>query len=448
MEVQAQLQQQWVMSAQAQIHYNNPSVAMAAGGSSLPYHQPTTLEEVRTLWIGDLQYWVDDNYLNNCFSHTGEVISIKIIRNKMTGLPEGYGFVEFVSHAAAERVLQAYNGTQMPGTEQNFRLNWASFGIGERRPDAPDHSIFVGDLAPDVTDYTLQETFRVQYPSVRGAKVVIDTNTGRSKGYGFVKFADEAEKNRAMGEMNGVYCSTRPMRISAATPKKTIGVQQQYTAPRAVYPSAAYTPTIQTVPADNDANSTTVFIGNLDVNITEEELKQFFLQFGEIVSIQIPPTRGCGFVQFTTRMFAEEAIQKMQGATIGQQAVHLSWGKSPIAKQDATSGWGLQADPNQWSSAYYGYGQGYDPYAYGMSQDPSYANPMYSGYSHYPQQVEGSQEMAVLAGAIPAMEQKDEYDPLSTPDVNKLNASYLAVHGSTILGRPLWVRTSSMPLQS
>ncbi|GMQ00222.1 hypothetical protein CsSME_00047407 [Camellia sinensis var. sinensis] len=103
----------------------------------------------------------------------------------------------------------------------------------KRRPDArPEHSIFVGDLAPDVTDYLLQETFRTQYPSVRGAKVVTDPNTGRSKGYGFVKFADEMERNRAMSEMNGVYCSTRQMRISAATPKKTTGFQQQYAAAR------------------------------------------------------------------------------------------------------------------------------------------------------------------------------------------------------------------------
>ncbi|PQQ02093.1 polyadenylate-binding protein RBP47B isoform X1 [Prunus yedoensis var. nudiflora] len=134
-----------------------------------------------------------------------QVISIKIIRNKITGQPEGYGFVEFVSHAAAEKNLHAYNGTPMPGTEQPYRLNWASFGIGERRPDAgPEHSIFVGDLAPHVTDYMLQETFRTQYSPVRGAKVWTDPNTGRSKGYGFVKFADEAERNHAMSEMNGV----------------------------------------------------------------------------------------------------------------------------------------------------------------------------------------------------------------------------------------------------
>ncbi len=41
--------------------------------AAAPYHQPTSLEEVRTLWIGDLQYWADENYLYNCFAHTGEV---------------------------------------------------------------------------------------------------------------------------------------------------------------------------------------------------------------------------------------------------------------------------------------------------------------------------------------------------------------------------------------
>lgn len=157
-----------------------------------------------------------------------QLVSVKVIRNKITGQPEGYGFIEFISHAAAERTLQTYNGTQMPGTELTFRLNWASFGSGQKVDSGPDHSIFVGDLAPDVTDYLLQETFRVHYSSVRGAKVVTDPSTGRSKGYGFVKFAEESERNRAMAEMNGLYCSTRPMRISAATPKKNVGVQQQY----------------------------------------------------------------------------------------------------------------------------------------------------------------------------------------------------------------------------
>lgn len=416
------------------------------GGGYHQHHHPMTLEEVRTLWIGDLQYWFDENYLSSCFAHTGEVVSIKIIRNKITGQPEGYGFVEFVSHAAAERVLQTYNGTPMPGTEQNFRLNWASFGIGEKRPDAgPEHSIFVGDLSPDVTDYLLQETFRSQYPSVRGAKVVTDPNTGRSKGYGFVKFLDENERNRAMTEMNGVFCSTRPMRISAATPKKTTGFQQQYAVAKAIYPVAAYTTPVQVLPADNDINNTTIFVGNLDPNVTEEELKQTFLHFGEIMNVKIPAGRGCGFVQFAARASAEEAILRMQGHMIGQQQVRISWGR----KQDVTGSLAAQVDPSQWN-AYYGYGQGYDAYAYGAAQDPSlYAYGAYAGYPQYAQQAEGVTDMAAMAGTVPAMEQREElYDPLSTPDVDKLNAAYLSVHENAILGRTLWLKTSSLTPQT
>ena len=154
-------------------------------------------------------------------------MAIKVIRNKQTGQSEGYGFVEFYSHAAAEKVLEGFSGHIMPNTDQPFRLNWASFSMGDRRSDvASDHSIFVGDLASDVNDATLLEAFSSRYSSVKGAKVVIDANTGRSKGYGFVRFGDDSEKTHAMTEMNGVYCSSRPMRIGPATPRKSSGSVQ------------------------------------------------------------------------------------------------------------------------------------------------------------------------------------------------------------------------------
>ncbi|KAM0843403.1 hypothetical protein ACQ4PT_057728 [Festuca glaucescens] len=325
-----------------------------------PYHQPTTLEEVRTLWIGDLQYWADENYLYSCFAHTGEVQSVKLIRNKLSNLPEGYGFIEFISHEAAERVLQTYNGAQMPGTEHTFRLNWASFSSG-------------------------------------GAKVVTDPNTGRSKGYGFVKFADENEKTRAMSEMNGVYCSTRPMRISAAIPKKSAGSQLPYGAVKAVYPAAAYTiPQAQTVLPDSDLTNTTIFIGNLDPNVTEEELRQICAQLGDLIYVKIPVGKGCGFVQYVSRASAEEAVQRLHGTLIGQQVVRLSWGRSPANKQ-----------------------------------------------------VEGATDMAPAAGShVPGMEQNEVYDPMNLPDVDKLNASYMSVHGSAMLGRHLWLKTSPLSQQA
>ncbi|XP_012436200.1 polyadenylate-binding protein RBP47B isoform X1 [Gossypium raimondii] len=298
-------------------------------------------DEVKTIWVGDLVHWMDETYLHGCFSHTGEVSSVKIIRNKQTGQSEGYGFVEFYSRATAEKVLQSYNGSLMPNTEQTFRLNWASFSVNERRPDAgSDLSIFVGDLATDVTDSILLETFSSRFQSVKGAKVVIDSNTGRSKGYGFVRFGDENERSRAMTEMNGVYCSNRPMRIGVATPKKASGHQQQYSSQALVLAGghASNGALAQGSQSDNDSNNTTIFVGGLDSDVSDDDLRQPFSQFGEVISVKIPPGKGCGFVQFANRKNAEEAIQSLNGTTIGQQTVRLSWGRTIGNKQQWNGG--------------------------------------------------------------------------------------------------------------
>ena len=280
------------------------------------------MDENKTVWVGDLLYWMDENYLHGCFGHTGEVIFIKVIRNKQTGKSEGYGFVEFFTHAVADKVIQTFAGHLMPNSDQPFRLNWASFSTGDRRSEiASGHSIFVGDLAPDVTDSLLQETFSTKYSSIKGAKVVIDANTGRSKGYGFVRFGDDYEKALAMTEMNGIYCSSRPMRICAATPRKLSGGSG--------YNGAS----AQDCQLDGDSTNTTVFVGGLDPNVSEDELKQIFSKHGDVASVKVPVGKQCGFVQFVQRSNAESALQALNGTLIGKQTARLSWGRNPANKQ-------------------------------------------------------------------------------------------------------------------
>ncbi|XP_016167801.1 polyadenylate-binding protein RBP47C' [Arachis ipaensis] len=331
-------------------------------------HQPQgSTAENKTIWVGDLHHWMDENYLHRCFASTGEISSIKVIRNKQTGLSEGYGFVEFYSHGTAEKVLQNYAGILMPNTEQPFRLNWATFSTGDKRSDnVPDLSIFVGDLAADVTDSLLHETFSSRYPSVKAAKVVFDANTGRSKGYGFVRFGDDNERSQAMTEMNGVYCSSRRMRIGAATPRKSSAYQQGGQSNGTSSQSEA------------DSNNTTIFVGGLDPNVTAEDLKHPFSQYGEIVSVKIPVGKGCGFVQFANRNNAEEALQKLNGTMIGKQTVRLSWGRNPANKQFRME------FGNPWSGAYYG-GPVYDGYGYALPppHDPSIYAAAYGAYPVY-----------------------------------------------------------------
>ncbi|GMH04053.1 hypothetical protein Nepgr_005892 [Nepenthes gracilis] len=367
---------------QQMMQWHYPSPHYMAAYHPQPYMQPPSPHYCnqqqqrrnggvnKTIWVGDLHDWMDEHYLHNCFVSTGEIANIKLIRNKHTGLSEGYGFVEFFSHAMADKVLQSYVGLMMPNTEQPFNLNWATFSTSDKRADnGSDHSIFVGDLSADVSDNLLHETFVSKYPSVKAAKVVIDGNTGRSKGYGFVRFGDDNERAQAMTEMNGVYCSTRPMRIGAATPKKSLGYQQGYTS-NGTSASGSL--------SDADSTNTTIFIGGLDPNVADEDLRQHFSQYGEIVSVKIPIGKGCGFVQFANRSNAEEALQMLNGKVIGEQTVRLSWGRNPANKQ-------MRRDfSSQRNGASY-YGRHiYDRYGYALPQPHDPSNYAAAAYGPYP----------------------------------------------------------------
>ncbi|KAF6156382.1 hypothetical protein GIB67_031503 [Kingdonia uniflora] len=103
--------------------------------------------------------------------------------------------------------------------------------------------------------------------------------------------------------------------------------------------------------------------------VTDEDLRRQFSEFGKIVSVKIPVRKGCGFVQFATKSNAEEALQGINGTTIGKNTVRFSWGRSPVNKQPRSD------NGNQWNGggAYYR-GQAYDGsygYAAPVSQDPN-----------------------------------------------------------------------------
>ncbi|KAJ9157425.1 mRNA-binding post-transcriptional regulator [Pleurostoma richardsiae] len=306
-------------------------------------------EAAKTLWMGELEPWMDENFIKNIFSTVaGETVNVKVIRDRNSG-NAGYCFVEFATPEAATKAL-ALNGTQVPNSARVFKLNWASGGgLVDRRDDrGPEYSIFVGDLGPEVNEFVLVSLFQARFPSCKSAKIMTDAVTGQSRGYGFVRFSDESDQQRALVEMQGVYCGNRPMRISTATPKTRShqygqggganhGGGPMMQGPPAQggmgwgvppqYYNQGFNP-MQPMNQFTDPNNTTVFVGGLSGYVTEDELRSFFQGFGEITYVKIPPGKGCGFVQFVHRHAAEMAINQMQGYPIGNSRVRLSWGRS------------------------------------------------------------------------------------------------------------------------
>ncbi|MBM4291017.1 MAG: RNA-binding protein, partial [Deltaproteobacteria bacterium] len=75
--------------------------------------------------------------------------------------------------------------------------------------------IFVGGLSWGTTDQSLREAFE-QFGEVADARVIKDRDTGRSRGFGFVTFEDEASVAEAIEKMNDSTLDGRTIRVSEA----------------------------------------------------------------------------------------------------------------------------------------------------------------------------------------------------------------------------------------
>ncbi|XP_037537478.1 tRNA selenocysteine 1-associated protein 1-like [Nematolebias whitei] len=171
------------------------------------------------VWMGDLDPYMDENFVKQAFSAMGESpLGVKIITHRITGGSAGYCFVELADEASVDRCVQRLNGKLVPGLNppRKFKLNFATFD-GKRPEAGPDFSVFVGDLASEVDDFQLHQVFK-KYPSCKGAKVVTD-QYGYSKGYGFVKFGEESEQKKAIDECQGTVLGGKPLRLSIAVAK-------------------------------------------------------------------------------------------------------------------------------------------------------------------------------------------------------------------------------------
>lgn len=80
-------------------------------------------------------------------------------------------------------------------------------------------NLFVGSLAYATTDDSLKSFFETIAP-VASARVITDRESGRSKGFGFVEFEDEANNQKAVDQLNGQELDGRAIAVSVARPKE------------------------------------------------------------------------------------------------------------------------------------------------------------------------------------------------------------------------------------
>ena len=79
--------------------------------------------------------------------------------------------------------------------------------------------LFVGSLPWAIDDQGLEDLFK-EFGTVNSAKVIIDRDTNRSKGFGFVEFEDDAAAKAAIDKLNGSDVQGRSIVVNEARPQE------------------------------------------------------------------------------------------------------------------------------------------------------------------------------------------------------------------------------------
>ncbi|CAG9804134.1 unnamed protein product [Chironomus riparius] len=188
--------------------------------------------------------------------------------------------------------------------------------------DNEEGKLFVGGLSWDTQADSLQRYFS-RYGEVIDCVVMKNNETGRSRGFGFVTFADPENVKRALENC--------PHNLDGRT------IDPKPCNPRSMHK-----------PKRANAGFPKVFLGGLPANVTESDLRAFFVRYGQVMEVVImydqekKKSRGFGFLSFDSDASVDRAC--------ADHFINLNGKQVEIKKaepRDGSTNHMMQMDPNQ-----------------------------------------------------------------------------------------------------
>ena len=250
-------------------------------------------EQSRKLFLGGLNYQTDESNLRDHFSSYGELVDVVVMRFPDSKRSRGFGFITFSSAAEADACfadaphtiedteIEAKRATAREESRGGKRSG-AGGGAGgkQKKVNTESHKkLFIGGLDYSTDNDSLKEYFS-QFGTITDSIVMTFRDTKRSRGFGFVTYSSVEEVDACQ--------AARPHTLNG----KTVETKRA-------------TPKEDSQPGGSGGQtSTKVFIGGLKDGITDEDLQEYFAEYGTITSVEqlveksTGRKRGFGFVEF------------------------------------------------------------------------------------------------------------------------------------------------------
>ncbi|XP_061404318.1 RNA-binding protein 39-like isoform X10 [Lethenteron reissneri] len=214
------------------IRSNTAAMGHAATHEERPPH-PTrapidnlTPEErdARTVFCMQLAARIRPRDLEEFFSAVGKVRDVRMISDRNSRRSKGIAYIEFVEvdsvslaiGLTGQRLLGVPIIVQASQAEKNRAAAAAAAAATMQKSTAGPMRLYVGSLHFNITEDMLKGIFE-PFGKIENCQLMMDSDTGRSRGYGFVTFADAECARKALEQLNGFELAGRPMKVGHVT---------------------------------------------------------------------------------------------------------------------------------------------------------------------------------------------------------------------------------------
>jgi polyadenylate-binding protein len=273
----------------------DPDTAGPTPSSAAPHPQSSA-----SLYVGELDPSVTEAMLFELFSQIGSVASIRVCRDAVTRRSLGYAYVNYNSTSDGEKALEELNYTLIKG--RPCRIMWSQRDPALRKTG--QGNVFIKNLDVAIDNKALHDTFAA-FGNILSCKVAQDEH-GNSKGYGFVHYETDEAAAQAIKHVNGMLLNEKKVYVGYHIPKKDR--QSKF--------------------EEMKANFTNVYVKNINLEVTDDEFRDLFAQFGDVTSSSLArdpegKSRGFGFVNFTEHTSASRAVDDLNNKDFRGQDLYV-----------------------------------------------------------------------------------------------------------------------------
>ncbi|XP_016067126.1 PREDICTED: polyadenylate-binding protein 1-like [Miniopterus natalensis] len=278
---------------------------------------------VGNIFINHLDKSIDNKALYDMFSAFGNILSCKVACDENGS--KGHGFVHFETREAAERAIENVNG---------MLVNDRKLFVGQFKPPNQREeerkarikeftNVYVKNFGEGMNDECLLDLFG-KFGPISSVKVMTD-ESGKSRGFGFVRFECHADAQKAVDEMDGKELDGKKIYVSRAQKKKERETELQHK--------------LQEIKESRVAKyqGVNLYVKNLADGIDDERLRKEFSPFGTITSAKVmmegTRKKGFGFVCFSSPEEASKAVAEMNGRILATKPLYVSFAQYKQERQ-------------------------------------------------------------------------------------------------------------------